>query len=98
MENNNVASATKDELETTKLRVESLSSQLQQYQKDVRPENMNVLVLHGVFNIMLIFGLGQRFQLCDSNAFKLSGRCCASSSKHPGRTGSDTCYAKIEVF
>ncbi|XP_056268579.1 lamin L3 isoform X2 [Pseudoliparis swirei] len=34
LENNNVASATKDELETTKLRVESLSSQLQQYQKD----------------------------------------------------------------
>uniref|UniRef100_A0A8C2WFF5 Lamin L3 n=1 Tax=Cyclopterus lumpus TaxID=8103 RepID=A0A8C2WFF5_CYCLU len=34
LENNNVASATKDELESTKLRVESLSSQLQQYQKD----------------------------------------------------------------
>uniref|UniRef100_UPI0037E701CE lamin L3 n=1 Tax=Semicossyphus pulcher TaxID=241346 RepID=UPI0037E701CE len=34
LEKNEVASATKDELETTKLRVESLSSQLQQYQKD----------------------------------------------------------------
>ncbi|KAM7406634.1 hypothetical protein PAMP_001003 [Pampus punctatissimus] len=34
LEKNNVASATKDELETTKLRVESLSSQLQQYQKE----------------------------------------------------------------
>ncbi|KAM6950198.1 lamin L3 isoform 1-T1 [Lycodopsis pacificus] len=34
LEKNSVASATKDELETTKLRVESLSSQLQQYQKD----------------------------------------------------------------
>ncbi|XP_059213880.1 lamin L3 isoform X1 [Centropristis striata] len=34
LEKNNVASATKDELESTKVRVESLSSQLQQYQKD----------------------------------------------------------------
>ncbi|XP_035507809.1 lamin L3 [Morone saxatilis] len=34
LEKNDVASATKDELENTKLRVESLSSQLQQYQKD----------------------------------------------------------------
>ncbi|XP_028436811.1 lamin L3 isoform X1 [Perca flavescens] len=34
LEKNQVASATRDELETTKLRVESLSSQLQQYQKD----------------------------------------------------------------
>ncbi|XP_027138717.1 lamin L3 isoform X1 [Larimichthys crocea] len=34
LEKNDVASATKDELESTKLRVESLSSQLQQYQKD----------------------------------------------------------------
>ncbi|XP_054467501.1 lamin L3 isoform X2 [Anoplopoma fimbria] len=34
LEKNSVASATRDELETTKLRVESLSSQLQQYQKD----------------------------------------------------------------
>ncbi|XP_074515683.1 lamin L3 isoform X2 [Sebastes fasciatus] len=34
LEKNNVASATREELETTKLRVESLSSQLQQYQKD----------------------------------------------------------------
>ncbi|KAM9366496.1 lamin L3 [Symphorus nematophorus] len=33
-EKNDVASAMKDELEATKLRVESLSSQLQQYQKD----------------------------------------------------------------
>ncbi|TNN61674.1 Lamin-L(III) [Liparis tanakae] len=38
LENNNVASATKDELEITKLRVESLSSQLQQYQKDKEQE------------------------------------------------------------
>uniref|UniRef100_A0A3Q0ST06 Lamin L3 n=1 Tax=Amphilophus citrinellus TaxID=61819 RepID=A0A3Q0ST06_AMPCI len=36
MEKSNVASATKDELETTKLRVETLSSQLQQCQKEVR--------------------------------------------------------------
>ncbi|KAM7423505.1 hypothetical protein PAMA_000048 [Pampus argenteus] len=42
LEKNNVASATKDELETTKLRVESLSSQLQQYQKEK-------LVLEGRF-------------------------------------------------
>lgn len=35
LEKNNVASATKEELETTKLRVESLSTQLQQHQKDV---------------------------------------------------------------
>lgn len=35
LEKNDFASATKDELETTKLRVETLSSQLQQYQKDV---------------------------------------------------------------
>lgn len=35
MDKNDVASATRDELETTKLRVESLSSQVQQYQKDV---------------------------------------------------------------
>ncbi|XP_026150119.1 lamin L3 isoform X1 [Mastacembelus armatus] len=34
LEKNNAASATKDELESTKLRVETLSSQLQQYQKD----------------------------------------------------------------
>uniref|UniRef100_A0A8C9X558 Lamin L3 n=1 Tax=Sander lucioperca TaxID=283035 RepID=A0A8C9X558_SANLU len=34
LEKNQVATATRDELETTKLRVESLSSQLQQYQKD----------------------------------------------------------------
>ncbi|XP_037309603.2 lamin L3 isoform X2 [Pungitius pungitius] len=34
LEKNCVASAIKEELETTKLRVESLSSQLQQYQKD----------------------------------------------------------------
>ncbi|XP_042366895.1 lamin L3 isoform X2 [Plectropomus leopardus] len=34
LEKNNAVSSTKDELETTKLRVESLSSQLQQYQKD----------------------------------------------------------------
>ncbi|XP_030579940.1 lamin L3 [Archocentrus centrarchus] len=34
MEKSNVASATKDELETTKLRVETLSSQLQQCQKE----------------------------------------------------------------
>ncbi|TKS69435.1 Lamin-L(III) Lamin-B3 [Collichthys lucidus] len=34
LEKNDVASATKNELESTKLRVESLSSQLQQYQKD----------------------------------------------------------------
>ncbi|KAA8585677.1 hypothetical protein FQN60_004371 [Etheostoma spectabile] len=34
LEKNQVASATRDELETTNLRVESLSSQLQQYQKD----------------------------------------------------------------
>ncbi|XP_053178682.1 lamin L3 [Scomber japonicus] len=33
-EKNNVMSATKDELETTRLRVESLSSQLQQHQKE----------------------------------------------------------------
>uniref|UniRef100_A0A3Q3KD23 Lamin L3 n=1 Tax=Monopterus albus TaxID=43700 RepID=A0A3Q3KD23_MONAL len=35
LEKNNVASATKDELESTKLRVETLSSQLKQYQQDV---------------------------------------------------------------
>lgn len=35
LEKKDFASATKDELETTKLRVETLSSQLQQYQKDV---------------------------------------------------------------
>lgn len=35
LEKNDTAAATKDELETTKLRVETLSSQLQQYQKDV---------------------------------------------------------------
>ncbi|XP_070829702.1 lamin L3 isoform X1 [Chaetodon trifascialis] len=34
LENNDQASATKHELETTRLRMESLSSQLQQYQKD----------------------------------------------------------------
>ncbi|XP_030271145.1 lamin L3 isoform X2 [Sparus aurata] len=34
LEKNNVALATKEELETTKLRVESLSTQLQQHQKD----------------------------------------------------------------
>ncbi|XP_039991306.1 lamin L3 isoform X1 [Xiphias gladius] len=34
LEKNNIVSATKDELETTKIRVETLSSQLQQYQKD----------------------------------------------------------------
>ncbi|GAA6223171.1 lamin-L(III)-like isoform X1, partial [Lates japonicus] len=34
LEKNEVVSATKDELETTKLRVETLSSQLQQHQKD----------------------------------------------------------------
>uniref|UniRef100_A0A3Q3R611 Lamin L3 n=1 Tax=Monopterus albus TaxID=43700 RepID=A0A3Q3R611_MONAL len=34
LEKNNVASATKDELESTKLRVETLSSQLKQYQQD----------------------------------------------------------------
>ncbi|XP_040892756.1 lamin L3 isoform X2 [Toxotes jaculatrix] len=34
LEKNDVVSATKDELETTKLRVETLSSQLQQHQKD----------------------------------------------------------------
>ncbi|KAM8762115.1 lamin L3 isoform 1-T1 [Acanthopagrus schlegelii] len=34
LEKNNVVSATKEELETTKLRVDSLSSQLQQHQKD----------------------------------------------------------------
>ncbi|XP_038557520.1 lamin L3 isoform X2 [Micropterus salmoides] len=34
LEKNDTAAATKDELETTKLRVETLSSQLQQYQKD----------------------------------------------------------------
>ncbi|XP_022598513.1 lamin-L(III)-like isoform X1 [Seriola dumerili] len=34
LEKNNVVSATKDELDSTKLRVETLSSQLQQYQKD----------------------------------------------------------------
>lgn len=34
LEKNNAASATKDELESTKLRVETLSSQLQQCQKD----------------------------------------------------------------
>ncbi|XP_068434731.1 lamin L3 isoform X2 [Clinocottus analis] len=34
LENNSIASATKHELETTKLRAESLSSQLQQYQND----------------------------------------------------------------
>ncbi|XP_047437632.1 lamin L3 isoform X2 [Mugil cephalus] len=34
LEKNDAASATKDELETTKLRMETLSSQLQQYQKD----------------------------------------------------------------
>ncbi|XP_060921153.1 lamin L3 isoform X2 [Labrus mixtus] len=34
LEKNEVASATNDELETTKLRLETLSSQLQQYQKD----------------------------------------------------------------
>ncbi|XP_049908680.1 lamin L3 isoform X1 [Epinephelus moara] len=34
LDKNNAASSTRDELETTKLRVESLSSQLQQYQKD----------------------------------------------------------------
>lgn len=35
LEKNDLASATKDELESTRLRMESLSSQLQQYQKDV---------------------------------------------------------------
>ncbi|KAM9861040.1 lamin L3 [Aulostomus maculatus] len=34
LDKNNVASATKDELEATKVRVETLSSQLQQHQKD----------------------------------------------------------------
>ncbi|XP_041795340.1 lamin L3 [Chelmon rostratus] len=34
LEKNDLASATKDELESTRLRMESLSSQLQQYQKD----------------------------------------------------------------
>ncbi|KAF7645042.1 hypothetical protein LDENG_00211160, partial [Lucifuga dentata] len=34
LEKNDAASATKDELETTKVRVETLSSQLQQYQKE----------------------------------------------------------------
>lgn len=34
LEKNNAASATKDELESTKLRMETLSLQLQQYQKD----------------------------------------------------------------
>ncbi|XP_071329059.1 lamin L3 isoform X1 [Trachinotus anak] len=34
LEKNDVVSATKEELETTKLRVETLTSQLQQYQKD----------------------------------------------------------------
>ncbi|XP_044044743.1 lamin L3 isoform X1 [Siniperca chuatsi] len=34
LEKNDLATATKDELETTKLRVETLSSQVQQYQKD----------------------------------------------------------------
>lgn len=43
LEKNEVVSATKDELETTKLRVETLSSQLQQHQKDVS------LVYNGVW-------------------------------------------------
>ncbi|XP_061740330.1 lamin-L(III)-like isoform X1 [Nerophis ophidion] len=34
LDNNNVASATKEELETTKLRVDTLSSQFRQYQKE----------------------------------------------------------------
>ena len=37
LEKNNVMSTTKDELVSTKLRIESLSLQLQQYQKDVSP-------------------------------------------------------------
>lgn len=35
LEKNDAASATQDELDTTRLRVETLSSQLQQHQKDV---------------------------------------------------------------
>lgn len=35
LEKNGVASATKDELDATKVRVETLSSQLQQYRKEV---------------------------------------------------------------
>uniref|UniRef100_A0A3Q3KEI4 IF rod domain-containing protein n=1 Tax=Monopterus albus TaxID=43700 RepID=A0A3Q3KEI4_MONAL len=45
LEKNNVASATKDELESTKLRVETLSSQLKQYQQDVSSK----MVLEGRF-------------------------------------------------
>jgi len=46
-EKNNVASATKDELETTKLRVETLNFQLQQYQKDV-----SSVLLHGITSLL----------------------------------------------